>query len=89
MFTVNREALLKAPYFIDSRTVCLCSAAFSRICSRIMSAFSRSTRPRALDSASMRSSSFLCLSCISCSMVAEIEVDPAQLELQPTLNLAV
>lgn len=55
---------------MDSRTVCLCSAAFRRICSRMISAFSLSTRARALDSASMRSSSFLCLSSISCSIVA-------------------
>ncbi len=57
-------------YRMDSRTVCRCSAAFSRICSRMMSAFSRSTRPRALDSASTRSISFLCRSSISCSTVA-------------------
>lgn len=55
---------------MDSRTVCLCSAAFRRICSRMMSAFSLSTRPRALASASIRRSSFLCLSSISCSIVA-------------------
>lgn len=55
---------------MDSRTVCLCSAAFRRICSRMMSAFSLSTRARALDSASIRRSSFLCLSSISCSIVA-------------------
>lgn len=58
------------PHFIDSRTVCLCSAAFRRICSLIRSAFSLSTWARALASASMRSRSFLCLSSISCSMVA-------------------
>lgn len=57
-------------YFMDSRTVCLCSAAFRRICSRIISAFSLSTRARALVSASMRSISFLCLRSISCSIVA-------------------
>lgn len=55
---------------MDSRTVCLCSAAFRRICSRMISAFSLSTRPRALASASIRRSSFLCLSPISCSIVA-------------------
>ncbi len=58
------------PHFIDSRTVCLCSAAFRRICSLIRSAFSRSTWARALASASTRSRSFLCLSSISCSTVA-------------------
>lgn len=55
---------------MDSRTVCRCSAAFRRICSRIISAFSLSTRARAFASASMRMSSFLCRSSISCSIVA-------------------
>jgi len=80
MVTMSREILLQATYLMDSSTVCLCSAAFRRICSRMMSAFSRSRRPRAFDSASTRSISFLCLSCISCSMVAEADTATEQLD---------
>lgn len=58
-------------HLMDSSTVCLCSAAFRRICSRMMSALSRSTLARAFASASTRNISFLCRSSISCSTVAE------------------
>lgn len=72
---------------MDSRTVCRCSAAFRRICSRMMSAFSRSTRARAFDSASMRRSSFLCLSSISCSIVA-VKKGMTQQVHEPPLNMS-
>lgn len=58
------------PDLMDSRMVWRCSAAFRRICSRVMSAFSRSALARARASASTRSISFLCRSSISRSMVA-------------------
>lgn len=67
---IKKHQKLLTSYLMDSRTVCLCSAALSRICSRMMSAFSLSTLARAFDSASMRRSSFLCLRSISCSIVA-------------------
>lgn len=57
-------------YLILSKIVVLFSAAFTLICSRLMSRFSRSALARALASASMDFSLFFSRSSISCSIVA-------------------